>query len=165
MGTPYSILINSFLNRVERDIDFFQYLNLSDADAMALVERRALAFLGEACGRILLEAPNRSDFGDRNDLIGEFGFDLTEREKYLVASLMYERYMSRDIAKLKALSRDYTSTDLRVFSPDEARKTFKQLYQTVCDENSALLEIYRSTDSTGMWRPIGYAESDIDASG
>lgn len=163
MATAYSVPVTAFFLRVEEDRNFFNYLNLTDVQALALANERALGYLHEACARILFEAPEGSDFSNYNDASATFGFDLTVREIFLVASLMYEMYMSRDIAKLKCLSRDYTAKEMRVFDPSNARKTFAELYQLVCAQNQNLLETYRDTTASGQWRSIDFAGLDIDA--
>ena len=163
MATPYSVPIEKFFRRIESDRDFFNYLNLTDEQAIALAELRALGYLDEACARMLIDAPHKSDFSDRDDDAKTFGFDLTAKETFLVASLMYEYYMSRDIAKLKCLTRDYVSTDLRVFDPSNARKTFRDLYDGVCAQNEDLLETYNCSDSSGKLRLIDFAAYDIDS--
>ena len=163
MATAFSVPIEAFFLRVEADRSFFNYLNLTDVQALELATQRATGYLHEACAKILFEAPSGSDFSNYDDEAETFGFDLTKREIFLLASLMYEMYMSRDIAKIKCLSRDYTSKDLRVFDPSNARKTFLDLYASVCDQNQALLETYRDTDSSGQWKLIDFAGLDIDA--
>lgn len=162
MATPYSVPIEKFFRRIESDRDFFNYLNLTDEQAIALAELRALGYLDEACARMLIDAPHKSDFSDRDDDAKTFGFDLTAKEIFLVASLMYEYYMSRDIAKLKCLSRDYTTTDLRVFDPSAARRSFQELYNDVCEQNALLLETYDCSGSDGQMRLIDFAALDID---
>jgi hypothetical protein len=163
MATPYEVPIEAFFRRIETDRDFFNYLSLSDADAIDLAKRRAVGYLREACAKIVMEAPYKSDFSNYDDGAETFRFDLTKKEVFLVASLMFEMYMSRDIAKLKCLTRDYVSTDLRVFDPSNARKTFKDLYDGVCAQNEDLLETYNCSDSSGKLRLIDFAAYDIDS--
>lgn len=124
---------------------------------MQLAKTRALGFLHEACGRLAFDCPNGSDFLDYDDQNSEFLFDLTKKEIHLVSSLMYEFYLNRDIAKLKCLSVNFTSTDLRVFDPSNARKTFMEMYNAVKDENNLLVDMYRCTDSNGEYLPISYS--------
>jgi len=163
MATAYSVPINAFFLRVEADREFFNYLNLTEAQALALANQRALGYLHEACARIQFEAPSGSDFSDYDDVSATFGFDMTQREVFLVSSLMYEMYIDRDIAKLKCLSRDYTAKEMRVFDPSNARKTLLDLYVLVCSKNQNLLETYRDTTSSGQWKQIDFSGLDIDA--
>lgn len=160
MGTSYDVLYAAFFRRVEEDRDFFQYINLSNDESMNLAKIRALGFLHEACARLAFDCPEGSDFLDYDDESFEFGFDLTKKEVHLVASLMYENYLNRDIAKLKCLSVNFTSTDLRVFDPSNARKTFMDMYLAVKAENDYMVDTYRCTDAEGAYYGIDFQSYD-----
>lgn len=162
MGTPVEKVIKRFFNRIEKDRDFFQYFNLSESEAVMIAERRADAYFEEAIQRLITYGKPTVDFtsiegdhcGDRS-----FTFDLTPSELYLIPSLMYEAYLSRDVAYLKTLSVNYTATDLRVFDPSNARSTFMNMYNFVHDQNEALLDRYRNTDrKTNEYIGIDYAQ-------
>ena len=134
MGTKYSTLIDSFLRRIEKDSDFFNYVNLSDEESLALATSRAGGYLEEALGKLSLECHPEVDFSDtdEDESTGEvsFNFDLTIHEKYLIPSLMYESYLNREFAYLKTLNVNYTPTELRVFDPSNARSTFMEIYNS-----------------------------------
>ena len=164
MATSYSVPIDAFFHRIETDRGFFNYFNLAEEEAIELATRRATQYLHEACARITLECPNGLDFTDYNDNLEELNGDLNKKEVYILASLMYEMYLNRDIAKLRCLSVNYAPTDLRVFDPSNARKTFMTMYTHVVNENEYLLDWYRSTDrDTGELRDIDFAKLDIDS--
>lgn len=161
MPTTFSLPVNAFLRRVEEDRNFFSYFKLSDEEALKLAEYRAKQYLHEAVGLLMLKCSPDVDFGDSDELLEVFNFDLTKTELFLLSSLMYEMYLSRDIAKLKCLSVNYTSTDLRVFDPSNARSTFKALYEMVCAQNLQLIDDYISKDrATGMLKGIVYSNYD-----
>lgn len=161
MNTPFSVLIEAFFRRVEADRSFFNYINLDDDEALELAENRAGAYLTEACATIMLECQPTVDFFDVNNNEQCFNFELNGKEIFLIASLMYEMYLDRDIAKLKTLSVNYTSTDLRVFDPSNARKTFATLYNIVCDRNQELKNTYGETvRDTGKYIEINFAQYD-----
>ena len=91
-----------------------------------------------------------------------FTADLTAQEVYILASLMYRQYLDRDIAYLATLSVNYTSTDLRVFDPSNARKTFAALYQSVCAECDRLVDTYRNTDRLkNVFAGIDFDQYDV----
>ena len=48
MATPYSVLIERFYRRIEKDRDFFNYFEMSDGEALSLAKNRALGYLDEA---------------------------------------------------------------------------------------------------------------------
>lgn len=163
MGTLYSVPINLFLKRVEKDINFFNYFNLDDIEAMELANERAMTYLGEAIGRVMLECQPTVDFTDANDELQSFNFDFSAQEKLVIPSLMYEYYLNRNIAYLALQSVDYTPTELRVFDKSNARKSFIEMYDKVCKENERLLEEYRNRNrTTGAFVGIDYTKNNID---
>lgn len=163
MSTPYSVLINQFFKKVEKEQGFFEYLSLSDSESMDVATERALGYLNESIGRIEIECQPSVDFSNRDDTAKVFNFDLTDSEKFIIVSLMFEYHLSRDIAYLKVQSRDYTSTELRVFDPSNARSTFMDMYEKVCNQNIALLEEYRNRNrKDGSFIGIDYSSENAD---
>lgn len=160
METTYDQIYAAFFRRIEEDKNFFQYLNLSDEDSMILAKARALGFLHEACAKIVFDCPNGSDFLNYDDEAMQFGFQLTKKEIHLLSSVMYGFYLERDIAKLKCLSVNFTSTDLRVFDPSNARSTFMTMYNSVKEDNDHLIDVYRCTDSDGSYTEIPFDSFD-----
>ena len=161
MSTPYLVPIEAFLKRIEEDRNFFNYLNLTDDEAMEIAYSRAKNFLFEAIGELTLKCTPIIDFYDTDDVLEEFTSDWTGQEVYLISSLMYQQYLDRDIAKLKCLSVNYTSTDLRVFDPSNARTTYKALYDTVCSKNLQSIDDYASRDRlTGKLIGINFSSYD-----
>lgn len=161
MGTPYETLIERFLNLVKKDKKFFRYIGLSDEEIFLVIQKRALELLDLSVDRIIIDGLPSVDFTDRDDK--GFNFELTSSEKLILPSLMYEYYMREDIAYLKVLSVNYTPNNLRVFSPDNARNSFNNLYNTICEQNEQLLDNYRNSDrDTGKLKIIDFASYDED---
>lgn len=159
MGTPYEDLIDRFLKLIKKDKKFFRYINLADDEIVSIVNERALELLGLAIDRLIVDGMPSVDFNDRDD--EKFNFELTASEKLIIPSLMYEYYMREDIAYIKILSVNYTPNNLRVFSPDNARTSFNNLYTTVCEQNIKLLDTYRNSDrDTGELKSIDFAVYD-----
>lgn len=164
MATPYCEIINAFLRRIELDRKFFNYLNLSPGQANELARQRSLGLLSEAVGIMISHCIPQIDLYDRDDEAGQFNIDLTGQEKYLISSLMYQQYLERDIAKLKCLNVNYTPTELRVFDPSNARETFMNIYQYVCDQNLQLMDEYRNRDrDSGQYLSIDFASYDEES--
>ena len=67
MGTKFSVLVNLFFKRIEKDKSFFRYFELDDNAAMQLAEERADTYLHEAIGRLMLQGSPTVDFGDRDE--------------------------------------------------------------------------------------------------
>ena len=71
--------------------------------------------------------------------------------------MMFQVYLSRSIAKLKTLEVNYSSSDLKVFDPSNARTSFMTMYEKVCQDNAFLIEEYKSRDRlTGAFIEVGY---------
>lgn len=178
MATSSSEVINAFLLRVELDRKFFNYRDVDEDMGLEVAKFRAGNFLNEACGRLMLEGMPSENFtpviissttetdDDGNETTTvEYGwnFDLTAGEVYLLASLMYEQYMARDIAHLKTLNVNFTGTELRVFDPSNARKTFLTMYESVKAQNDYLLDVYKNSDRlTGRYSQIDFGSFDWD---
>lgn len=159
--TPFSTLIEAFFKRVESDRSFFNYLNLADDEAMQLANMRAYTYLKEACAIMMVECRPSVNFFDTDEENECFNFELNGREIFLISSIMYEMYLDRDIAKLKTLSVNYTSTDLRVFDPSNARKTFMSMFQFVCARNQVLKNEYSESDrDTGAFLGVDFGAYD-----
>lgn len=158
MATSFELPINRFFARIEEDREFFQYYNLSDTAAFQLAQRRATNYLHNAIDKMMLEGMPEIDLSDIDEAAAEFNADLTSREVYILASLMYEFYLEKDIAKLKTYNVNYTATNLKVFDPSNARSTFQSLYDGVVEKNRLLLDQYRNTDRlTGAYKSINYS--------
>lgn len=161
MATSFENPINRFFARIEEDREFFDYYNLSDTAAFQLAQARATNYLYNAIDKMMLEGMPEIDLTDIDETLAQFNEDLTSREVYILASLMYEFYLEKDISKLKTYNVNYTATDLKVFDPSNARSTFQALYDGVVARNQLLLDQYRNTDrKTGAYKTIDFASYD-----
>ncbi len=158
MATSFDVLLNRFFVRIEEDRDFFRYFELSDEEALRLAEHRAKNYLRDAVDRFMMDGMPDIDLSNTDFSTDSFEVELTGREIYLLASLMYEFYLAKDIAKIKTYNVNFTHTDLKVFDPSNARSTFKELYDMVVARNNLLLDQYRNTDRlTGTFKTIDFA--------
>lgn len=161
MATSFEQPINRFFVRIEEDREFFDYYNLSDTAAFQLAQTRAKNYLRDAIDKMMIEGMPEIDLTDVDETLAQFNEDLTSREVYILACLMYEFYLAKDIARLKTYSVNYTSSDLKVFDPSNARTTFQALYDGVVAKNVLLLDQYRNTNRlTGAYKTIDYAAYD-----
>lgn len=162
--TPYSDIYERFFHRIEEDRDFFDYYKLPEVDMLAVATKRANAYMEEAVSRILIYCLPQIDFSKRTGDDSGFAETLTPGEIYLIASLMFEQYMERDIAYLKRLSVNYTSKELNVFSPDNWRNSFQAMFENVQHKNAELIDRYKNTDRlTGQFRSINFAAYDTES--
>ena len=166
--TPCSDLIKMFFDRIEKDKDFFDYYNVTNPeDVMEIAVTRAKNYLHEATARLVIDTAPDIGFKIVTTTTNEeeqesFEDDLTEQEKFILVSLMYEYYLGRDISYLKTLDVNYTSSDLRVFDPSNARRTFMEMYENICIQNRILLDRYKNTDRlTGKLKTLNFDLYDI----
>lgn len=165
MATSFTQLINRFFSRIEEDREFFQYYSLSDEEALNLAQTRAQHYLMNAVDRMMLEGCPEIDFSDMDIALLQFNVDLTSREIFILASLMYEYYLEKDISKIKIMDNSFTPTELRVFDKSNLRNSFKALYDGVCQRNLEMLDSYRNTDRlTGAYKGIDFAAFDEEES-
>lgn len=161
MATTYDELETMFFDRIEKDRSFFMYAGLDDSDSMAVAKTRADAYLVEACSDMMSLCDPVVDFLDMDADARLFSFDMTGKERYLVSSLMYQKYLEKDIAYLRSLDVNFTTSELKVFDPSNARTTYLEMVNYVRTQNERLLEEYRNRDRiTGAWIGADYSESD-----
>lgn len=161
MGTSIDVPIDLFLRRIEKDKSFFEYYNLLDFEALALARQRAENFLEEAIYKVTTQCSPQVDFLLR-DGNGDFTFDWNAQEKDLIPSVMYEVYLDRDFAYLKTLNVNFTSTELKVFDPSNARSTFLDIYERVHKHNQILMALYKDTDrETGELKQVDFSKYDF----
>ncbi|KAF6626950.1 hypothetical protein H6F38_23115 [Paenibacillus sp. EKM208P] len=158
MSTPASKIINSFLRKIEKDIDFFTYKNVSDEESMDIANDRAEEYLKESISRLLLAiVPDISFEYDEDSK--EFKDDLTNIEIDILSSLMREKHYERDFSLLKAFQIQFSPKDLQVFSPANERKTFMDMYYGMVKDNNMQLNHYQSRDRiSGKLKSIDYSE-------
>ena len=160
--TSYEQLYVPFFNRIEEDAKFFSYYNLSAEEALEIAQKRAKNYLNEAVS--ILKRNCSLDFDlALNDKDEEISEDLTSDEINLLADLMYEVYISRDIATLKSMVNALTSTDLKMLhSPANERKTFMDMYNTLKYNNEVAMSQYNGRDrKTGKRKVIDYSQYGI----
>ena len=160
--TTYEELYTPFFNRIEKDATFFSYYNLTEAEALEIAKSRTKNYLNEAI--TIWERNCTLDIEIiLDDELEEISADLTHNEINLVADLMYEVYISRDIVTLKSMVNALTSTDLKMLhSPANERKTFMDMYNTLKSNNEVAMSNYNGRDRlTGKRKVIDYAQYGI----
>lgn len=157
--TTYEQLYIPFFNRIEKDATFFSYYNLTEDEALSIAQSRTKNYLSEALS--ILQRNCTLDIEiSLDDELKEISADLTLNEINLLADLMYEVYISRDIVTLKAMVNALTSSDLKMLhSPANERKTFMDMYGTLKSNNSVAMSDYNSRDRiTGKLKVINYSQ-------
>lgn len=160
--TTYEELYTPFFNRIEKDATFFSYYNLTEDEALEIAKSRTKNYLNEAI--TIWERNCTLDIEIvLDDELEEISADLTHNEINLIADLMYEVYISRDIVTLKSMVNALTSTDLKMLhSPANERKTFMDMYNTLKSNNEVAMSNYNGRDRlTGKRKVIDYAQYGI----
>lgn len=160
--TTYEELYTPFFNRIEKDATFFSYYNLTEEEALEIAKSRTKNYLNEAI--TIWERNCTLDIEIiLDDELEEISADLTHNEINLIADLMYEVYISRDIVTLKSMVNALTSTDLKMLhSPANERKTFMDMYNTLKSNNEVAMSNYNGRNRlTGKRKVIDYAQYGI----
>lgn len=159
MSTSFDTIFTVFFDKIEKDSEFFNYYNLTNQQALDLAVERAESYLKESIVKLTLKCTPDIDFKDYNITTKLINVDLTTTEIDLLANLMFEMYMAKDIAKLKSRETNFTPKDLQVFSASQSRKSFMDMYNDVKKDNLILIADYASVDRlTGKKKTIAYEE-------
>ena len=160
--TTYEQLYTPFFNRIEKDATFFSYYNLTEEEALEIAQSRTKNYLNEAIA--ILQRNCTLDIEIiLDDELEEISANLTLNEINIIADLMYEVYISRDIVTLKAMVNALTSSDLKMLhSPANERKTFMDMYNTLKSNNEVAMSNYNGRDRlTGKRKVIDYSQYGI----
>ena len=159
MSTLFSTIKEKFYKRIEKDRDFFTYYNVSTSEAIQLAETQADGYLIEAIDKLTDKCTPNIDFNDYDETLQLFNEDLTNKEKNIIASLMYEVYFDRDLVLLKAFKIAMTPSDLNQFSPASERKSFTEMVSSIKLENETKVDHYASVDRlTGKPKTIDHSK-------
>lgn len=159
--TPFEVITDRLLRKIEKDKDFFSYYNVPVSDIQDLVEEQAIGYLYDAIDLLVSQCEPEVNFYDYDEENDWFNFELTQREIGLLASLMYQVYFERDEAMLKAFKLQMTPNDLRVFSPANERKTFMDMLAHIKEKNTNDIARYIGTDRlTGQRKSINHSLYD-----
>lgn len=158
MSTTFEKIYEPFFYKIENDNNFFVYYNISQEEALTLAKQRAKSLLIEAIAKLSLSLKNPDIDFTNYDIDNEiFNVDFTNDEINLIVQVMFERYLERDVVKLKALQMRYAPSDLKVFSPANERSSFLNMKQYVDYELEKLIDRYNSRDRlTGEMKLINY---------
>ena len=160
--TTYEQVFDWFYTLVEKDWEFFNYYNVPQDEALKIAQDRASRYLEEAVRTIMMKALPQVDFTQRSEDGTGFAFDFTPQEALLIPRLMHQYYLFREFAYLKTREVNFTSSDLKVFDPSNARYSFNEMYRMVETETAQLLDDYKNTDRlTGKYRAFDPKKFDV----
>ena len=157
--TSFQELNDLFFEKIEEDGDFFYYYNLTSSESMQIANERAETYMFQAIAKFWQKCEPEIDIYDYDKDTKTFNFDLTEQEVDVLTNLMIEAYFKARKAKLRAFEIQFTPSDLKVFSPNEDRKTFMGMYQDLKVENEIMMDNYSGKDRmTGASKIIDYTQ-------
>lgn len=160
--TTYEQVYDWFYTLVEKDWEFFNYYRVTQEEALKIAQDRASRYLEEAVRTIMMKALPQVDFTQRSEDGTGFAFDFTPQEALLVPRLMHQYYLFREFSYLKTREVNFTSSDLKVFDPSNARYSFNEMYRIVSEETAQLLDDYKNTDRlTGRYRAFDPKKFDV----
>jgi len=156
--TSFNEIYSRFYDKVENDVDFFDYYNHTSEESMRIAQERAKSYLNEAIDIFTLKCTPTVDFFDIDKEKDCFNFDVTSREIEILTRIMYSIYLERDISKLKPILNSLTATDIKsLFSPANERKTFESLLNWYKNKTEILITNYAARDRlSGQRRTINY---------
>ena len=160
MATQFETLYDIFYKRVVGDSDFFRFKNVPDSEVEGLIKTKAFDYMTESIATIF-EHSNpepQIDFNNYDEVLEQFNFDLTKSELQLMANLMFEKFLSRDRAKLKIYEKYFTTNEINMFSPAQERTSFEKMLEHLERKNVKAILSYNSRDrETGALKSYGGA--------
>lgn len=157
----FETIYEAFFDKIEKDKDFFSYNNVSINDALLIAKMRSKRYLKESLSTLALKCTpdkNGKNFIDFDDNAEILNYDISYTELDLITSMMYEKYLFRELSKLKAQANRFTTKDFNVFSPANERNSFLDMYKFVKRENEILIDNYNSINHlTGNTLTLDYS--------
>lgn len=158
MSTAYEIFYSAFFDKIQNNIEFFNYYNLTDVESLALAKQRANGYLKESIAKLTLKCTPDVNFSDYDDILKAVNVDATTNEIDIIANLMFEMFLAKDIAKLSAFSPHFTASELKtVLSPANERTSFVSMYKMVQTNNIDTIDDYKCRDRlTGKLKSLDF---------
>ena len=151
--TPFKIIFSRFYKRLEKDEDFFNYYNISMAEATCLARDRAKGYLIDVLDKLTQIGNLQVNFGDYDEEIERINFKLFPNEIRLVVDIMFQEYMEKDIPRLHAFQINFSPSDINIITPSTERKTYLELLSKLKENNDVAIDNYKNRDrQTGMLR-------------
>lgn len=145
--TSFEKIYSRFFDKIEKDVDFFDYYDHTSKESMEIAQERAKSYLNEAVDIFTLKCTPTVDFFDIDSENDCFNFTVTSREIEIITRIMYSIYLERDISNLKPIINSLSATDIKsLFSPANDRKTFESLLNWYKSKTDVLISNYAARD-------------------
>lgn len=146
--TSYEEIYQLFYNRVINDKRFFLVGVVDPTQAEEIAKSRAKSLLLESIVIVMMQGNRDCDVDfitNRDDEREVFNFVLNLAEKQLLADIMFQRYLEKDITlRLNALGTVFQDSDLTVFAPSNDVKQFNLSLTELRLNNERAIEMYKS---------------------
>lgn len=165
MNTMFDEIYELFFDRIVNDKKFF-IPDIPPEELEEMAMKRAKSLLMEAIAIILTDGKLDAEvnFMDKDDDMEMFNFELTLIEKQLLADIMLECYIGKDLVTLTDLKTMYfTDTDLTMYSPNEGKKVLVNAYNELRSTNRQRIDNYKSRERlTYKYKPFDYGSLGTD---
>ena len=151
--TAFEDVKQAFYSYIENDVDFFNYFELDEEECMEVAGQRAGVLLKEATSYLSRKIGFENVFSKtENDSFVE---TLSDNEINLIVKAMFLCYLQRDITMLRTFHGVLSSSDLKMYSPANERKTFIAMVKQYEDDLKVEISEYVMIDrSTGTFIQI-----------
>lgn len=166
MNTSYEDIYALFYDRVINDKKFFLTGIMSADEAEEIARQRSKSLLLESI--VYIQTSGTKDcevnfIGDRDDDLEEFKFELSLVEQQLIADVMLQKYLEKDITlRLNALGQVFEDSDLKVFSPYNDIKYFNMTLTELRTLNDDAIDRYKSRDRESFKQKINIFNYEFD---
>mgnify|MGYP007025974474 CR=1 FL=1 len=128
--TPYENVTDKFIRKIKQDKEYFCVNGVTEEHLLEIINRRSVELLDDSVNELqpMISIAQDVDFLDKDDDMEEFNFNLTRIEEDLISDMMVVKYFDEALVKLKAMQK-YLGDDIKVFSPANERKTFKEMVE------------------------------------
>lgn len=136
-------VIDSFLDKLEADEDFFAYYGVDEDEALRLAKERASSYLKQAMATMRREVD--LDFTLSLDENGKFTEAITDDEVDVLTEIMLLKYYERMQAKLKPKLNAFAASELKLLhSPANERTSFMEMLETTREHVREVLGWYEA---------------------
>lgn len=158
MSTSFNSVYDLFLNEIETDSSFIDYVNLSERESLELAMSRCKNLLIESISELTSKCTPDINFLNYDVELETLNVDLTINEKKLLSTIMFKNYMGRDIPKLKTFVLNYIPSEMTVFSPANERNSYMALMKDLELKVNVAIDKYASRDRlTGKRKSIDFS--------
>lgn len=134
MATPYSIIYNAFVFKVEA----YKLLGLLTEER----ERILNIYLTAVCRKIQKKCSDYVNLSDRDDTLEEFANDIDEEMVDIIAECMVTEWLKPKMYSDELLESRLNSKDFTEFSPAKLIEQTRYVYTMSVDASNALINNY-----------------------